>query len=142
MNRRNRTAADSIIASLLRHQSHGEVIVAESVGGQPKNTRTYACPLNRSGALPLHKAQHYRVRDFQGIHYKFGPVHPRFFIEPSTTNHFTPFRRFKKFGYSHLSAAFNRTASPTSNGMSPSPQSQHWTRDCALLALAPYRHEK
>jgi hypothetical protein len=32
-------------------------------------------------------------------------VHPRFFIEPSTLNHFTPFRRFEKFGYSHLSAA-------------------------------------
>jgi len=53
----------------------------------------------------LHKARHYRVRDFQGIHYKFGSVHPRFFIEPSTLNHFTPFRRFEKFGYSHLSAA-------------------------------------
>jgi hypothetical protein len=28
-----------------------------------------------------------------------------FFIEPSTLNHFTPFWRFEKFGYSHLSAA-------------------------------------
>jgi hypothetical protein len=53
----------------------------------------------------LHKAQHYRVRDFQGVHYKLGPVRPRFFIEPSTLNHFTPFRRFENFGYSHLSAA-------------------------------------
>jgi hypothetical protein len=28
-----------------------------------------------------------------------------FFIEPSTLNHFTPFWRFEKFGYRHLSAA-------------------------------------
>jgi FMN phosphatase YigB (HAD superfamily) len=50
-------------------------------------------------------AQRCRFRDFQGIHYECGPVLPRFFIEPSTLNHFTPFWRFEKFGYSHLSAA-------------------------------------
>jgi hypothetical protein len=40
-----------------------------------------------------------------GIGFDGSPVHPRFFIEPGTLNHFTPFRRFEKFGYSHLSAA-------------------------------------
>jgi predicted RNase H-like HicB family nuclease len=95
-------------------------------------------PCKASGALPLHKAQHYRVRDFQGIHYKFGPVHPRFFIEPGTLNHFTPFRRFEKFGYSHLSAA-----SFQANGIAdferhvPFPQSQHGTRDLRLVCPGP-----
>jgi len=44
-------------------------------------------------------------RDFQGIHYECSPVLSWFFIEPSTLNHFMTFWRFKKFGYSHLSAA-------------------------------------
>ncbi len=57
------------------------------------------------GALPLPKAQRCHLRDFQGIHCECNPVLSRFFIEPSTLNHFTPFWRFEKPGYSHLSAA-------------------------------------
>jgi hypothetical protein len=92
----------------------------------------------------LHKAQHYRVRDFQGIHYKFGPVQPRFFIAPSTLNHFTPFRRFEKFGYSHLSAAgFQPNGITDFERHVPFPPSRSTGREiCALLALAPHRHQK
>jgi hypothetical protein len=106
--------------------------------GTTSDGAEHQSPCKASGALPLHKAQHYRVRDFQGIHYKFGPVHPRFFIEPSTLNHFTPFRRFEKFGYSHLSAAsFQPNGIADFERHSPSPQSQHGTRDLRLACLGP-----
>jgi hypothetical protein len=87
----------------------------------------------------LHKAQHYRVRDFQGVHYEFGPVHPRFFIEPSTLNHFTSFRGFEKFGYSHLTAAsFQPNGIADSERPGPFPPIAGTGREIrALLALAP-----
>jgi hypothetical protein len=84
-------------------------------------------------------AQRCRFRDFQGIHYECSLVLSWFFIEPSTLNHFTPFRRFEKFGYSHLSAAsFQPNGIADFERHSPFPPIAGIGREiCALLAWPP-----
>src|SRR5262249_1269211 len=66
-----------------------------------------------------------------------------FFIEPSTLNHLTPFRRFEKFGYSHLSAAgFQPNGIADFERHVPFPPSQHAGARFAPCLLGPHRHQK